>query len=320
VSLQIDTASPGTIEDIERKTPSSDHTGNVRRLLVMDASPEALETTTTANVSRLHGGAAMGAGVARTQGDGEDQFHLLCYLQSRLAEPALVHHALLARSGLLIQVSRRAQDRLSRLMVDPLWRASGEILISLEAFVSNWDVLSMGAAVHADPAGWEDAERSRVMGQAFTVGEALQQLRSIVDLPVQDLARMCGVGRRQFYNLMNGISQPPPTQERRIRELVGLLTQLHETLGSDSSRVRSMVLTPLGEAIGSFYDAACSGDSSQVVSAFSTLLASAAEDKKSAPILPPSGRLAAGASMDDAIELLRSRGSSSLPHEPLDEQ
>ena len=83
------------------------------------------------------------------------------------------------------------------------------------------------------------------LGQA-TLAEAAKQMRDLVDLPVQDVARMAGIGRRQYYNILRGkaTSMRSSADERRFHLLNEFLGQLYERLG-DPRAVRSAVLMPL---------------------------------------------------------------------------
>ena len=77
---------------------------------------------------------------------------------------------------------------------------------------------------------------------AQPVNELASQMRDLVDLPVQDLARMCGLRRRQYYNVMSG-EAASTRSEQLMRLLHAELTALWQELDSDPALVRSAVLT-----------------------------------------------------------------------------
>lgn len=92
------------------------------------------------------------------------------------------------------------------------------------------------------------------------------EMRTFIDLPVQDLARMVGVGRRQFYNLLNGETPAMRSSEdeRRLRLVHDHLKHLSD-VGSDASTLRSAVLTPLPAISGkSFFEVAEAGDIEEI--------------------------------------------------------
>jgi hypothetical protein len=96
-------------------------------------------------------------------------------------------------------------------------------------------------------------------------------VRQKVDLPVADIAKICGVGRRQFYNLLQG-STKTATDEGRIRRVHSYLSAIYELLGHDPGRVRSAVLMPLQkQEYLSFFDVAALGNDSKTRAAFEDL-------------------------------------------------
>src|SRR5690606_15305321 len=81
--------------------------------------------------------------------------------------------------------------------------------------------------------GLDDIHRG---GYTHDMGKAelTEQMRGFVDLPVQDLARMCGIGRRQYYNLMRRKAETMKTAEgeQRLRLVHHYLRDLHMNLGN----------------------------------------------------------------------------------------
>lgn len=126
--------------------------------------------------------------------------------------------------------------------------------------------------------------------------ELTEQMRDFVDLPVQDLARMCGIGRRQYYNLLRGKAETmrTPDGEKRLRLVHGYLSELHKQL-STAARTAAAVLMPLGKHnMSSLMDIAGSQEIAAVQSAYEDLFAQLNSGVRPSPDeLPPSGKLPA---------------------------
>jgi hypothetical protein len=89
------------------------------------------------------------------------------------------------------------------------------------------------------------------------VGEIVQRIRAAVDLPVAQVAAMCGIKRRQFYNLLDGRGASA-TRERWVRALADAVEEISDAANGGPDQVRAAVLRPVDGA--SFFDAACAGD------------------------------------------------------------
>jgi hypothetical protein len=130
-----------------------------------------------------------------------------------------------------------------------------------------------------------------------SLAELTEQMRELVDLPVQDLARMCGIGRRQYYNLMRGKAEAMKTAggEQRVRLVHRCLLDLHERLGSPAA-VRAAVLMPLaGSDMRSLLEVGGSGDVPLLQWAYRELDEQRAAGATPSPdALPPSGTFPAG--------------------------
>ncbi len=343
MDVLVDTESPGTIEDIETKTPGAEHTGNVHRLCVLSAPPELRLTTTgggkTERMSGLvfaldgqHRATAMRE-LQRTQGAGRESLHFLSYLNSRLRDETFSWPREGRSSRLTLQLSRPVEELVFRLAVHR-WKELYETLIA--------DVAEMLQPTKAGGLAWPMLQSTAVRDMTLalppsaeavqqpdppsallhhgSVGEVLHELREMIDLPVQDIARMCGVRRRQFYNLMNGTSGTTPAQERRMRDLHAKVTILYDALGHQGSRVRTALLTPL-DGEGSFYDAVVGGDTDEIDRAFELLGEQVRRGETDRRRLAPSGLL----NRDDPAwrrgsSLLRSQGSEEMPQELPDER
>jgi transcriptional regulator with XRE-family HTH domain len=96
-------------------------------------------------------------------------------------------------------------------------------------------------------------------GLTRPLAEELTEIRESLDMPVSDLARMIGLGRRQFYNLLSG-AQTVPATESRIRRIAEAIRGLHRELDGDPELVRAAVLTPVGDNSLSFFESASLGD------------------------------------------------------------
>lgn len=151
-------------------------------------------------------------------------------------------------------------------------------------------VTSAPRTAPAPPAGVDAAPQMRL-------SELTEQMRDLVDLPVQDLARMCGIGRRQYYNLLGGKAETMKTLdgEKWLRLVHKYLSDLHSRLGSPAA-VRAAVLMPLGkQGMSSLMDIAGSQDMTALQSAYEELSAELNSGVTPSPnALPPSGKLPAG--------------------------
>jgi hypothetical protein len=128
---------------------------------------------------------------------------------------------------------------------------------------------------HFDPAALvETSTVSEVVRPLETLAsplaDELVEVRRALDMPVSDLARMVGLGRRQFYNLLSG-GQTAPATEARIRRVAEAIRELHDSLGGDADQVRAAVLTPVGDKSLSFFDAASTGDEALIREALEAL-------------------------------------------------
>jgi hypothetical protein len=107
----------------------------------------------------------------------------------------------------------------------------------------------------------------------LALAEAAEQMRGYVDLPVEDLASMVGLRRRQYYNLMRGkaTSMKSSEGERRLRLLHRFLGELHGQL-EDARAVRGAVLMPLDELeLRSFFDVAAEAGVDDLPTAYHAL-------------------------------------------------
>lgn len=131
----------------------------------------------------------------------------------------------------------------------------------------------------------------------LSLAELTEQMRNLVDLPVQDLARMCGIGRRQYYYLMRRKAETmkTPGGEQRLRLVHRYLFDLHARLGSPAA-VRAAVLMPLpGCSMRSLLDVSANDELPAVQAAYQELSEQlAAGATPSLDTLPPSGTFPVG--------------------------
>lgn len=90
-----------------------------------------------------------------------------------------------------------------------------------------------------------------------------KRLRDRIDFPVADLARMIGIKRRQFYNLLGGGSTGLET-ESRLRLLDQLTERIVAVVGDDPRKMRAALLTPVGEEAASLFEASLQDDEPRV--------------------------------------------------------
>jgi hypothetical protein len=132
---------------------------------------------------------------------------------------------------------------------------------------------------------------------------ALATARSQAGLPVQDLAAMFGIKRRQFYNLLSGEDRPDMARELRIARVANAVAELSRLVGGNSRKVRALLLARFEN--DSLYDAAVADDEDRLEWALARASSVAATDVTPPVRLAPSSR----ASSEEAIavrEFLRS--------------
>jgi transcriptional regulator with XRE-family HTH domain len=98
-----------------------------------------------------------------------------------------------------------------------------------------------------------------------------RRVRDLAGLPVNDVARMIGIGRRQFYNLLERGSSSPET-ELRLRHLEAQLERLASVVGEDSAAIRSALLTPIGAPPRSLFEAALASEDASLGGIFDALM------------------------------------------------
>ncbi len=99
----------------------------------------------------------------------------------------------------------------------------------------------------------------------------LKSFRESIDIPVADLARMIGLRRRQFYNLLADNPTSADT-EIRIRRLAVEIERLATATEGGPEVMRAAVLTPVGPDAMSLFDVAAEGDQERLKDTVAILL------------------------------------------------
>lgn len=117
---------------------------------------------------------------------------------------------------------------------------------------------------------------------------ALQEARARAGLPVQDLAAMFGIKRRQFYNLSSGEQQPESERLPRIGHVTRAIDEVSSWVEGSTQKVRTLLLARLdGDSV---YDAAVADDVDRLDQALERVRAAAAEGRRVPQRLAPSHR------------------------------
>jgi hypothetical protein len=321
----IDVLSPSTIEDIEARVPASDHTGNKHRLIqgvVMD--PMVGVTTSARRAFSEPVNLAVREAKSRTSTFGDETTLFWMPMDRTRAEempgygPNAVVVFLVDAAKSPFQAALKARfQALRRDIRNRLAHGRTEYIEDLltEAYGITFE-WPESTAVERPRAQAARAEPSATTDET-TVAELATEMRGMADLPVQDVARMCGVQRRQFYNLMNGTNQPANAgQEQRFRQVHRILGELFNDLDQRPEAVRAALLTPLGDGLSTLYDVARAGDPGHLGASYKQLREQFAAARPDRSALPPSGTLPADAEQWQlADQLVGSRGTQELRDE-----
>lgn len=105
----------------------------------------------------------------------------------------------------------------------------------------------------------------------LSVKATLEDVKEIVDLPVQDLAKMLGLSRRHFYNLLNG-HQPGRQSEESIRWTHKRLNELSDAVDGLYVTTRDALLTPITDDDKSLFEVLSEKDRPKSEKAFEALM------------------------------------------------
>jgi transcriptional regulator with XRE-family HTH domain len=139
-------------------------------------------------------------------------------------------------------------EQLSTLMVEEATTDPGFNAVDL-AWVGEGTIVYVEIKIAVGPAELETSVRP--------FNDLVTDLRARLGMSVDDVAAMCGVGRRHLYNLMSG-SSTRTSQEAHIRRLADLVDQLWNAVEASPQRLRSIALHPIEGT--TFYDAAVAHD------------------------------------------------------------
>jgi hypothetical protein len=117
--------------------------------------------------------------------------------------------------------------------------------------------------------------------------DVVRKIREATKLPVQDLASMLGIKRRQLYNWLDG-TLPPRERIERLFAVERAVARLTEAAGGDSRRVRLALLAPIsGDSV---YDAFVANDPDRIAHAVSAAESALVEGRRLFRRVPPSAR------------------------------
>lgn len=147
---------------------------------------------------------------------------------------------------------------------------------------------------------WRGSNESRsILGGSevalVDVPAVLREARSLAGLPVQDLAAMFGIGRRQFYNLASGDQNTDDERAPRIARITGIIREVSKLARANSRKTRLLLLARLGG--DSIYSAAVADDTVRLSQAVERAQTAVAQDQSVPNRLPPSAR----ATADEAL-------------------
>lgn len=113
----------------------------------------------------------------------------------------------------------------------------------------------IGYTARTDPQTFVVLIHGPAQSPAPTVGDIARGLRDCLPLPILDIATLCGVKRRQFYNLLNGESRRTEA-EKHMRVLWQAVTDLDDAVSHDADDLRAALLMPVTDDYRSLFDVA----------------------------------------------------------------
>jgi transcriptional regulator with XRE-family HTH domain len=157
----------------------------------------------------------------------------------------------------------------------------------------------------------ETAPAEFALSAVLDVPAVLREARAQAGLPVQDIAAMFGISRRQFYNLVSGEQNTDDGRAPRIARVADVIRQASLQVGGNRRRTRQLLLARLhGESI---YDAALVDDQERVGLALERAAAASRDGQSLLYRLPPSGRATPREAAAVREYLRASRDDSGLP-------
>ena len=158
--------------------------------------------------------------------------------------------------------------------------------------------VSAGGRIYVETKALEEGERLNT--RVLSLHDLVSELRARLGMSVEDLAAMCGVKRRQLYNLMSGTSTST-AHEAHIRWVATLVDDLYTAVGASSSRVRSLALHPVDGI--SFYELARAQDARRMETTARELIRAVEAGEMSGSLRRPSPRRRAHARAGSLAEL-----------------
>jgi hypothetical protein len=189
---------------------------------------------------------------------------------------------------------------------------------TLSYFVPRFDMqMGTGEIIQEIGAKVRDVWHRRAPVSSTEVGAALldvpaclQSARSRAGLPVQDLAAMFGIKRRQFYNLLSSEQETEPERVHRIAVVADAIARVSGWVDGNTRKVRALLLARLdGDSI---YDAAADDDESRLSAAIERAYSAAAGGVRLPQRSAPSNR-ATTAEVSAVSEYLRATSDQSGP-------
>jgi len=149
----------------------------------------------------------------------------------------------------------------------------------------------------------EAVTSSAVLQQADCVERELRVIRTLTGLSVNDIARLCGIKRRQVYNLLDG-GETEPHRAANIRGITSVIEEWSHRFARPEA-LRSALLAPLNNKREDFITLVSSADDPPAIAAAIALFGSYIQRLGSAnPVIRVGS--SSTANRKEAVELLRS--------------
>lgn len=161
-------------------------------------------------------------------------------------------------------------------------QSTGEGVAEIADFIRTaWRAISPAKTEETVPA-------ELALSAMLDVPAALREARAQAGLPVQDLAALFGISRRQFYNLVSGEQSTDGGRAPRIARVAAAIHEASLMVGGNRRRTRQLLIARLhGDSI---YDAILVDDQERVGLALERAAAALRDGESLRHRLPPSGR------------------------------
>ena len=128
----------------------------------------------------------------------------------------------------------------------------------------------------------------------------IYQVKFQVDLPINDLAQLFGIKRRQLYYVLDGRS-PGLETEQRIRLVHSVFADIDDALEGSEGNLRNAILMPATDDYRSLFDVIKSGDEDEIRSVAKSLVGRIERKETSATLPVPSPTYAVFGSDEEII-------------------